>query len=182
MSAAIRRPRTRSPWAELRSSGIHGRGLYASKAIPAGTKIIEYLGERITKAESDRREELRLEKARRGRADGCVYIFELNKRHDLDGSMAWNTARLINHSCEANCESSKVRGRIWITAVRDIEAGEELSFDYGFGMENWREHPCRCGTAKCVGFIVTKMQRWRVRRVLRAEARVHRRKMKTAAA
>lgn len=182
MSAAPRRPRTRSPWAELRSSSIHGRGLYASKAIPAGTKIIEYLGERITKAESDRREELRLKKARRGRADGCVYIFELNKRHDLDGSMAWNTARLINHSCDANCESGKVRGRIWIMAARDIAAGEELTFDYGFGLENWRDHPCRCGTAKCLGFIVTKMQRWRVRRVLRAEARGARRKPKAPAA
>jgi len=170
------RPRpTRSPWAKLRSSAIHGRGLYASKAIPKGTKIIEYLGERITKAESDRREEKRLERAKLGRDDGCVYIFELNKRHDIDGSMSWNTARLINHSCEGNCESNKVRGRIWIVALRDIAEGEELTFDYGFGMENWRAHPCRCGTAKCVGFIVTKMQRWRVRKHLRAEARVNRR-------
>ncbi|MFA6288138.1 MAG: SET domain-containing protein-lysine N-methyltransferase [Opitutaceae bacterium] len=171
MSAASRRPRTRSPWAELRSSAIHGRGLYASKAIPSGTKIIEYLGERITKVESERREELRLEKAKRGGDDGCVYIFELNKRHDLDGSMAWNTARLINHSCEGNCESQKIRGRIWIMALRDIEEGEELTFDYGFGVENWRSHPCRCGTAKCVGYIVAKTQRWRVRKHLRTEAR-----------
>ena len=85
--------------------------------------------------------------------------------------MDWNTARLINHSCEANCESSNIRGRIWIVATRDIAKGEELTFDYGFGMENWREHPCRCGTRKCAGFIVTKMQRWRVRKKLRAEGR-----------
>ncbi len=176
MSAALRRPRTRSDWAELRSSTIHGRGLYASKAIPSGTKIIEYLGERITKAESERREKLRLQRAKLGRDDGCVYIFELNKRHDLDGSMAWNTARLINHSCEGNCESSKVRGRIWITATRDIAEGEELTFDYGFGVENWRSHPCRCGTAKCVGYIVAKTQRWRVRKHLRTEARRAKRK------
>ena len=164
------RPRTRSPWASLRRSAIHGRGLYASKAISSGTRIIEYKGERITKTESDRREELRRERARQG-GDGCVYIFEINKRHDLDGSMDWNTARLINHSCEANCESSNIRGRIWIVATRDIAKGEELTFDYGFGMENWREHPCRCGTRKCAGFIVTKMQRWRVRKKLRAEVR-----------
>ena len=164
------RPHTRSSWASLRRSAIHGRGLYASKAIPSGTRIIEYEGERITKAESDRREERRRARARQG-GDGCVYIFEINKRHDLDGSMDWNTARLINHSCEANCESSKICGRIWIVAHRDIEKGEELTFDYGFGMENWREHPCRCGTQKCAGFIVTKMQRWRVRKKLRAEAR-----------
>ena len=164
------RSRTRSPWASLRRSAIHGRGLYASKAIPVGTRIIEYEGERITKAESDRREERRRARLRQG-GDGCVYIFALNKRHDLDGSMVWNTARLINHSCEANCESGKIRGRIWIVALRDIEKGEELTFDYGFGMENWREHPCRCGTRKCAGFIVAKMQRWRVRKQLRAEAR-----------
>ncbi len=169
MSAASRRPRTRSPWAELRSSTIHGRGLYASKAIPSGTKIIEYLGERITKVESERREKLRVEREKRG--DGCVYVFELNKRHDLDGSMAWNTARLINHSCEGNCESQNIRGHIWIVATRDIAEGEELTFDYGFGVENWRAHPCRCGTAKCVGYIVAKTQRWRVKKHLRAEAR-----------
>ncbi len=164
------RPRTHSPWASLRRSAIHGRGLYASKAISSGTRIIEYEGERITKVESDRREELRRERARQG-GDGCVYIFEINKRHDLDGSMDWNTARLINHSCEANCESSNIRGRIWIVATRDIAKGEELTFDYGFGMKNWRQHPCRCGTRKCADFIVTKMQRWRVRKKLRAEAR-----------
>ncbi len=163
------RLQTRSAWASLRRSAIHGRGLYASKAIPSGTRIIEYEGERITKAESDLREEQRRSHTRQG-GDGCVYIFEINKRHDLDGSMDWNTARLINHSCEANCESSKIRGRIWIVARRDIAKGEELTFDYGFGMENWREHPCRCGTRKCAGFIVTTMQRWRVRRKLRAEA------------
>lgn len=170
-NAAPRRPRTRSPWAGLRSSAIHGRGLYAIKAVPRGTRIIEYLGERITKAESERREERRLERARLGRDDGCVYIFELNKRHDLDGSAAWNTARLINHSCDGNCESRKIRGRIWIVATRDIAEGEELTFDYGFGVEDWRSHPCRCGTAKCVGYIVAKAQRWRVKKHLRAEAR-----------
>jgi len=114
------------------------------------------------------------------RSDGCVYIFELNKRHDLDGDVAWNTARLINHSCEPNCESQKARGRIWIVATRDIAAGEELSYDYGFGLENWRDHPCRCGAAACAGYIVTKTQRWRVRRALKAEARAGGRKRHTA--
>ena len=181
-STTAKHPRpTRSPWAALRSSDIHGRGLYASKAIPQGTKIIEYLGERITKLESDRREKIRQEHARRGTDDGCVYVFELNKRHDLDGSMAWNTARLINHSCAGNCESQNIRGHIWMVALRDIAAGEELTFDYGFGMDNWRAHPCRCGTAKCAGFIVAKTQRWRVRKLLKAEARANRRKAKPEA-
>ena len=66
--------------------------------IPAGTRVVEYTGERITKAEADRREKLRLARGRRG-GDDCVYIFELNARHDLDGRTRRNVARLINHSC-----------------------------------------------------------------------------------
>jgi hypothetical protein len=150
---------------EVRESPIHGRGVYARCDIPYGTRIIEYEGERITKAESERRDEARAAREAAG-GDGCVYIFEINKRHDLDGYMDWNTARLINHSCEPNCQSEKVRGRIWISARRDIAAGEELSFDYGFDVENWRQHPCRCGSPKCVGYIVAKSHRWRLRKRL----------------
>jgi SET domain-containing protein len=58
------------------------------------------------------------------------------------------------------------RGKIWIVARRDLAAGEELTYDYGFDYEDWRDHPCRCGTTDCAGYIVNKAQRWRVRRVL----------------
>lgn len=128
--------------------------------------MIEYIGERITKAESERREEQRLKELRKG-GDGCVTIFDLNKRHDLDGRSARNVARLINHSCAPNCRSEQVRGRIWIVARRDIAVGEELTFDYGYSLENWELHPCRCGTEKCPGYIVGAGQRWRLRRLLR---------------
>jgi uncharacterized protein len=168
-----RRRATTSPWAKVRRSRIHGLGVIASKDIPSGTRIIEYQGERITKAESERRDEARAARAARG-GDGCVYIFEINKRHDLDGSMAWNTARLINHSCEPNCESEKVRGHIWITARRDIAKGEELTFDYGFDVENWKEHPCLCGAKRCAGFIVAKSHRWRLRKRLAKARRAER--------
>ena len=161
--------KTTSPWARVRRSKIHGRGVVATKDIPAGTRIIEYVGERITKAESDRRDNARAERAKAGK-DGCVYIFEINQRHDLDGDVTWNTARLINHSCEPNCESEKVRGRIWISARRDIAKGEELTYDYGFDVENWQDHRCLCGSKKCVGYIVAKGQRWRLRKLL-AKAR-----------
>lgn len=171
---AVRRAPTQSPWAKVRRSPIHGRGVIATKDIPSGTRIIEYEGERITKAESERRDNARAERAARG-GDGCVYIFDVNKRYDLDGHMAWNTARLINHSCDPNCESENVRGHIWITAKRDIAAGEELTFDYGFDVSNWRDHPCRCGSKKCVGYIVAKSQRWRLRKLL-AKARREERK------
>ena len=163
--------KTTSPWARVRRSKIHGRGMVATKDIPSGTKIIEYAGERITKAESDRRDAARAARAAAG-GDGCVYIFEINKRHDLDGHMSWNTARLINHSCEPNCESTNVRGRIWIVARRDIAKGEELFFDYGFDVENWKDHPCLCGSNRCVGYIVAKSHRWRLKKRLRKARRV----------
>ncbi len=163
-----RRRRTSTPWAVVRGSAIHGRGLYAVKTIPDGTRIIAYDGEVISKAESDRREARRLAREEAGK-DGCVYVFELNKRHDIDGSMSWNTARLINHSCKPNCRTEIVRGKIWIIAKREIAAGEELFFDYRYGFSTWREHPCRCGTERCVGFIVAGEYRWRVRKILRAE-------------
>ena len=161
---------TTSPWASPAASTVHGSGLYATKPIPKGTRIIEYVGERITKKESDRRDTARLERREEGE-DGCVYIFEINQRYDIDGDVTWNTARLINHSCEPNCETENVRGHIWISAVRDIEAGEELNYDYGFDWEVWEDHPCLCKTPSCVGYIVKKGQRWRVRRVLEKRAK-----------
>lgn len=150
-------------------SGIHGRGVYARVAIPAGHVIIEYLGERITKAESHRREAARLERVRQGR-DASTYIFELNQRHDLDGSRGGNISRFINHSCEPNCRAELERGRIWISAARDIAPGEEITFDYGFPFREWAENPCRCGAAQCAGYIVAKGQRWRLRKVKREPA------------
>jgi uncharacterized protein len=170
-----RRSPTTSPWIHVRRSKIHGKGVVAAKDIPSGTRIIEYEGERITKAESERRDEARAARAAKG-GDGCVYIFEINKRHDLDGHMAWNTARLLNHSCEPNCESDNIRGHIWILARRDIVKGEELTFDYGFDVENWRDHPCRCGTPKCVGYIVAKSHRWRLKKRLAKARRVEKKK------
>ncbi len=161
--------KTKSEWVKRAPSKIHGGGLYAKKDIPAGTRVIEYVGERITKRESERREEKRVA-AREAGKDGCVYLFELNSRYDIDGDVKWNTARLINHSCEGNCEPQGIRGKIWIVALRDIEKDEELGYDYGFDYADWREHPCRCGAPSCVGYIVKKSQRWRVKRALAAEA------------
>lgn len=140
-------------WYVVRRSSIHSRGVFARCLIPAGTRIIEYTGEKISKAESERRAQARLVKARKTGV-AAVYIFNLNKKQDLDGSQASNTARLLNHSCDPNCEAFQTRGRIWLTALRDIQEGEELTFNYGFDLENWDEHVCRCGTERCVGFIV----------------------------
>jgi len=152
----------------LGRSGLHGYGIYARDFIPKDSKIIEYVGERITKAEAQRREDQRQARRDAGE-DGCVYVMELTNRHDIDGGVAWNPARRINHACEPNCETLNYSGKIWVCALRDIAPGEELTYDYGFAYENWRNHPCRCGAKSCVGFIVDKGQRWRVRRILAAE-------------
>lgn len=157
-----------SRWVVERQSTIHGRGVYAQTLIPEGTRVIEYTGERITKAESRRREQERLVRQRKG-GDDCVYIFNLNRRHDLDGRARRNIARLINHSCAPNCRVETIRGRIWIIARREIPAGDELTFDYGFPFSEWPRHPCRCGAPRCPGFIVGGAQRWRLRKIHRVE-------------
>lgn len=142
---------------EVRGSDIHGRGVYATQPIRKGRKIIEYIGELVDKKESDRRSRRQIRRAAGG-GDGAVYIFTLSKRWDIDGNVPWNTARLINHSCEPNCEAWIEGRRIFIHATRDIAPGEELTYDYGFDVDCYEEHPCRCGTKECVGFIVGRAQ------------------------
>jgi uncharacterized protein len=144
---------SQSPAWIVRRSSIHHRGVFARRDIPKDSKVIEYVGERITKAESDRRGQRLMKKASK---TGCaaVYIFTINKKYDLDGGVSWNPARLINHSCDPNCEAIISRGRIWIYAKRDIPVGEELTFNYGFDLDTWEEHPCRCGSERCVGYIL----------------------------
>lgn len=168
--SAAAEPAVASRWISWGASTIHGRGVYARTAIPARTRVIEYVGERITKAEARRREAARREELRAG-GEGCVTIFTLNRRYDLDGRGEHNVARLINHSCAPNCRSEQVRGRIWIIARRDIAAGEELTFDYGYPLAEWELHPCRCRAKGCPGYIVAATQRWRLRKRLRSRGR-----------
>lgn len=153
-----------NPWVVIRSSRIHGRGIFARQRIPRGTRILEYVGERITKAEGLRRAAAQIAHHRRNEHRGAVYIFELNQKTDIDGNVAWNPARLINHSCDANCETMIIRGHIWIQSIRTIEPGEEITYDYGYDLEHWQDHPCRCGAPNCCGYIVRKSLRWRLAR------------------
>lgn len=157
---------------EIRRSRIHGSGVYARKAIAVGTRVIEYVGEKITKKEAERRCDAQLERHRSsGEQEGAVYVFQLNKRYDIDGNVPWNHARLINHSCAPNCEPEIIRGHIWIIALRDIDKGEEISYNYGYDLENWADHPCRCGAEECVGYIVAEEHRAALKRILKRERR-----------
>ncbi len=141
----------------FRRSRIHGVGGFARRGIPAGTRLIEYVGEKITKAESLRRCEA-----------NNPYIFTLDDEHDLDGSVEWNPARFLNHSCAPNCETEldEEEGEVWVLALRDLTAGEELSFNYGYDLSEYREHTCRCGAPECVGYIVAEEFFAHVRRQL----------------
>jgi SET domain-containing protein len=129
----------------VRPSPIHGRGAFARTNIPTGTRVVEYIGERISKEESLRRCQ---------RNNEC--IFGLDEQFDLDGNIPANAARYLNHSCAPNCEAELQEGHIWIVARREIRAGEELTFNYGFDLIDYREHPCRCGASDCVGYIVAE--------------------------
>jgi hypothetical protein len=130
----------------FRHSTIHGMGGYARQPITAGTQVIEYVGEKITKAESVKR-----------CAASNAYIFTLDHEFDLDGDVARNPARFINHGCAPNCEAEIDHDqRIWIVALRDIQPDEELTFNYNYDLVEYREHPCQCGAPECVGFIVAE--------------------------
>ncbi len=149
--------RAQSDLCEVRGSVIHGRGVYATQDIPKETEVIEYVGEPISKEESEARawdQYARYEES----GDAAVYIFTLDDEWDIDGNVPWNTARLINHSCDPNCEAWIIGRRVYIYSLRDIKEGEELTFDYGFDIECYEDHPCLCGSENCIGYIVSQDQ------------------------
>ena len=129
----------------FKTSPIQGTGGFARTDISSGARIIEYLGEKITKQESLARCE-----------QNNPYIFALSDTEDLDGNVDWNPARFLNHSCAPNCEAQWIAGSIWLVAIRAIRVGEELTFNYGYDLADYREHPCRCGSGSCVGFMVAE--------------------------
>ncbi len=149
--------RGQSEYCEVCGSEIHGRGVYATTFIPRETKIIEYVGELISKEESETRGVSQHAKSIET-GDAAVYIFTLSRNYDIDGNVPWNTARLINHSCAPNCEAWVVGRKIFIHSLCDINAGEELTFDYGFDVDCYEDHPCLCGKEGCIGYIVGRAQ------------------------
>ena len=145
---------------KIRKSNIDNKGLIAAKNIKKGTRIIEYKGKLISKKESEENPKFDNEKR--------IYIFEINKKYDLDGDFKFNKARLINHSCSPNCEVlDEGESEIWITAIRNIKKNEELSYDYGFSFdEDFKNYPCKCNSLNCCGYIVRQESRWRVNKSL----------------
>jgi hypothetical protein len=139
---------------EVRGSGIHGSGVFAIADIPKGTRLIEYLGERITGEQMDARYA--------GDTSPHTFVFSLADGSFLDATKDGNEARFINHSCKPNCESIEDEGRIYIDSTRAIRAGQELSFDYGIVLEERHTkarkafYGCKCAKRGCKGTMLAE--------------------------
>jgi len=147
-------PLVTSPLIEVRNSDVHGRGVFAVAPIVKGTRIIEYLGERVShKAADDRYDDHDVN-------DNHTFLFIVDKHTVIDAAVGGNDARFINHQCEGNCESVIEHRRVFIEAARHIAPGEELGYDYEIGRE--KDDPpdvdeiyaCRCGSPKCRGTML----------------------------
>lgn len=114
-----------------------GLGLFAEEAIPKGKRIIEYVGNILTDVSDED-------------TPNNLYIFNISRHVDIDGSPRWNIARYANHSCRPNAESAIKKGHVWLVAKRNIAPGEEICYDYG--KEYWNEYikPKGCRCVKCV--------------------------------
>ena len=140
----------------VRRSPIQGRGAFATRPIAAGTRLIEYTGERITPEEADRR----YPDDAPGRHH--TFLFAIDDEVVIDAAFGGNAARFINHSCDPNCDAVIDDARIFIEAIRDIAPGEELAYDYAYVLEERhtpaakKRFPCSCGAATCRGTILAK--------------------------
>jgi SET domain-containing protein len=143
----------------LRRSGIHGNGVFARGPIPAGTRLIEYTGERVTQEEGDRRYPW---------VESVPYhtlLFTIEDDLVVDGGVGGNVSRFINHSCDPNCTSLIEDRRIYIESIRDIQPGEEITFDYQMIIQGRhtaaekRRFPCGCGAVGCRGTLLMKKKR-----------------------
>ena len=135
---------------------MQGLGVFATRHIPAGIRLIEYAGERLTPAEAH---------ARYPDVPGerhHTFLFAIDDEIVIDAGVNGNEARFINHSCDPNCDAVIDRQRIWIETIRDIEPGEELAYDYAYVLEERhtpaakKRFPCRCGSTRCRGTILAK--------------------------
>jgi SET domain-containing protein len=143
----------------LRKSAIQGRGAFATRPIKRGTRIIEYTGERISHALADER----YDDGKMGRHH--TFLFTIDSKTCIDAAVNGNYARFINHSCAPNCEAIDEKKHIYIEAIRDIAAGEELTYDYAYERdgtedEEWeRLYVCRCGAPTCRGTILAPQKK-----------------------
>jgi SET domain-containing protein len=168
-------PLVTSPLVEVRNSPVHGRGVFALSPIAKGTRILEYLGERMSHVAADKRYQDHDEN------DNHTFLFIVDKHTVIDAGVGGNDARFINHQCAGNCESVIQHRRVFIDAARDIAAGAELGYDYEIGREkddppNVDEiYACRCGSPKCRGTMLWPPKKKAAKRRKSSQARKSRR-------
>jgi SET domain-containing protein len=142
---------------QVRRSGVHGKGVFALRPIARGERIIEYKGEIITWPEALRRH------PHDPNDPNHTFYFSLDDgSHVIDANVGGNAARWINHACEPNCRAEEIDGenRVFIEALRDLEPGEELFYDYGLVIDERytpklkKEYACRCGSTRCRGTML----------------------------
>jgi SET domain-containing protein len=142
------------PLAHVRNSAVHGYGVFAARRIRKGTRIFEYLGERVSHAVADSRYE------DKDPSDNHTFLFVVDAKTVIDAGVNGGDARFVNHSCDPNCESVVVGKRIFIDAIRTIRSGEELAYDYEIirdrsDPKNVDEiYACRCGAKSCRGSML----------------------------
>jgi uncharacterized protein len=152
------------PLIQVRHSPIHGYGVFALRRIRKGTTVIEYLGDRVSHEEADARYEDKDPK------DSHTFLFTVDAKTVIDAGVKGNDARYINHRCDPNCESTAVAKRIFIDAVRTIQPGEELAYDYQI-QRDLDDAPdvdkifaCRCGAKDCRGSMLEAPKKPRKRK------------------
>lgn len=139
----------------MRRSDVHGNGVFAVQDLAEGETLIEYKGEIISWKEALRRH------PHDPAQPNHTFYFHIDDGRVIDGNVKGNDARWINHSCEPNCEADEVDGRVYIKALRNIAAGEELNYDYGLIIDEpytpklLSEFPCWCGSEQCRGTLLT---------------------------
>jgi uncharacterized protein len=144
---------------QVRQSGVHGKGVFALQDIPAGARIIEYVGEIISWKEAQDRH------PHDPSDPNHTFYFHIDEDRVIDAKVGGNSSRWINHSCDANCESDEEEGRVFIKARRNIAAGEELNYDYGLIIDERytaklkAEYPCWCGAKTCRGTLLAPKRR-----------------------
>jgi SET domain-containing protein len=141
---------------EIRKSPIQGLGAFATVRIPAGTRLIEYAGERLTPTQADDRyPDVPGERHH-------TFLFAIDDTIVIDAAVDGNDARWINHSCDPNCDAVVENSRIWIETIRDVLPGEELAYDYAYVLEERhtpaakRRFPCNCGALTCRGTLLAR--------------------------
>jgi hypothetical protein len=167
--ATVTRARTadENPYVVVRNSRIHGRGVYAARRIRKGTRIIEYVGDRISHDEADARYDARPD-------DGHTFLFVVDDELCIDAGIGGNAARFINHKCDANCETIIEDRRVFIEAIRTIQPGEELGYDYQLTWESTDDpeelalYRCLCGAGECRGTMLDRVPLDEKRRLERA--------------